>query len=186
MTFNKNEKEGTQQRNDTANEGEKLNMETARMQFFKNAFNIYYKIQLNFFVALTVDYVEKDQPHLFYGQIGEVSFIINETICFVKFYDYTTDYPNLIHQLEMKKFKLFPLFFMDSDITTADLQEQRKNFAKFQATLEKKDFKQEEQLIFYKKSKIDLPANQLVTVGTDFVKNSSDDIANDQGLIQAG
>lgn len=87
MTLDKNQNDSIQQRNDTANESEGLTMKTARIQFFKMAFNIYYKIQLDFFVALTLDYVKENQLHLFYGQIGEVSFIIDESTCFVKFYD---------------------------------------------------------------------------------------------------
>ena len=75
----------------------------------------YYQHSFKVFVALTKDYIEKNQPKLFYGQIGEIFFLPDKETCWIKFYHYENQYeskePKLIHQLKLPIVDLFPLLF---------------------------------------------------------------------------
>ena len=190
MTLNENEKQqdSIKKRDDTAYKAEDIGIKSASVESFKFAFNIYYQNTRDLFVALTKDYIKDSEPYLFCGQIGRVFFIIDKDTCFVIFEDYKSTESNVIHQLQMSKMDLFPLFFMDPNFNSKIVQEQRNSFVSYQKTFKKEDFEQNERpfLQSHKKSTNDLQVGQIITVGTDFIKYSLDENEANQDLIQAG
>ena len=131
-------------------------------------------------VALTKDYIKKNEPNLFYGQIGEIAFLPDEKTCWVKFYDYTTQAPKLIHQLKLPKVDVFPLFFLDSLWYKQEIQKKREEFSNSQNLYipEKNENEQELVLAAHQKSSSRVSVNQLVAVGTDFSFTENNNTVN--------
>ena len=173
-------KKGTTKKDDSAQEST-LMPELSALELVKtsleNIIKFYYLHSFKVFVALTKDYIKKNEPKLFYGQIGEILFLPDEKTCWVKFYHYENQdenqEPKLIHQLKLPIVDLFPLFFENPLSDTVEIQEKREEFSKIQNAYLEEKYKNEETkkeviLASHRESENRVSVNQIVAVGTDF------------------
>lgn len=149
----------------------------------QNIIEFYYLETFIVFVALTKDYIKKNEPKLFHGQIGEIAFLPDKESCWVKFYDYENQEHKLIHQLKLPKVDLLPLFFQNPLCNTKEIKQKRQEFSDAQGVyLEKEEIKEKDILAIHRESDNRVKLNRIVAVGTDF--NFPNE--NDTVLIRAG
>lgn len=159
-------------KDDTAQENiliPELPIPTLLKTSIENIIEFYYLENSIVFVALTKDYIKKNEPKLFHGQIGKIAFLPDKETCWVKFYDYEDQEHKLIHQLKLPKVDLFPLFFENPLWDTKEMEQKRQEFSNTQNVyLEKEEIEEKVILAIHRESDNRVSLNRIVTVGTDF------------------
>lgn len=182
-------------KDDTALEGtleEDISILRVAKTRLESIIKLCYEHSFKLYVALTKDYIEKNEPKLFYGQIGEILFLPDNETCWVKFYHYEnqaeSEEPKLIHQLQLPIVDLFPLFFEKPLSYTAKIKECREEFSNIQNNYLEEQYKDEgtEKKVFlasHRESENRVSVNKIVAVGADFTYNEVTICAGQVGRI---